>query len=443
MKPAALGLAALLALSLPLPAPAATDAPPPFKGLVLWPDQARDLPGLSAAISLEFAYVTPCSLVPGADPDGSPRYDWAPLERLLDDIASRGHQAILRFRYEYPGETIPEYPGVRGATAVPKHVKALPGYRETHSPNPGGDGPTWYADWSHPGLRAFTLRFFRDAFARYDADPRIAFWEIGFGHWSEYHTSGTPVRLGANFPSKEFQAELLRLADDALRATPWLVSIDAAQPKYSDLAADPALAALGFGLFDDSFMHREHDQGPKSDGYNQRCWRAFGPDRWRRAPCGGEISYYSRRDQREFLSPRGLYGVTWEQAAAAYHMTFVIANDSPDGKFATPGRFREAAAACGYDLRLVRAESAADGALEGAFANDGVAPPYHDIRPALDGRRADTSLRGLAPGETRPFRIPPPDAGDAPVPGDPAARLALVSDKLLPGASVPFRRPAP
>ncbi len=404
----------------------------PLKGIVLWADQAREHPELRQVVSLEFAYVTPSSVVLGVEADGAIRYDWTSFERILDDIASRGDQAIIRFRYEYPNGKTAEYPGIRGATGVPRHVKAMRGYRETFSPNPGGDGPTWYADWSHKGLMDFTLRFYADFAARYDGDSRLAFFEVGFGHWAEYHISGTPVRLGVNFPSREFQTSLMKLLDGAMRQTPWCVSIDSAQAKYSDLARDPALGALGFGLFDDSFMHEEHEIS-SGDGHNERCWRAFGPDRWRRAPCGGEISYYSKRDQRRFLDPGGLYGVTWEAAAAKYHMTFIIANDSLDGPFATPERMRSATRACGYRFRLVRF-AAENGAVTVEIANDGVAPAYHDIRPSLDGVAAGTSLRGLGPGETRVFRIVPPSA-----PGpDAAKRLKLVSSKLLPGAEIPF-----
>ena len=443
---AALAVAPLLALS------AAASPSMPLKGIVLWPDQARAHPELNDVISLEFVYATPSSVVPGANPDGSPRYDWTSLERTLDDIASRGHQAILRFRYEYPGEKVPEYPGVRGATGVPAFLKALPDYKEGFQPNPNGDGPTWYADWSHPKLLEFTERFYRDFAARYDSDPRVAFLEFGFGHWAEYHTCGTEERLGVNFPTLEFQARMLRLLDGSLRATPWAISIDAASKERSEAASDPELRALGFGLFDDSFMHARHDLSQKSGGYNEKGWLAFGADRWRRAPCGGEISYYTRRDQREFLSPRGLYGITWEQAAAKYHMTFVIGNDSLDGRYATPERLREAAGACGYDFRLVRVEQK-DGGLVAVVANDGVAPLYHDAYLSLDGFRSAESLRGLQPGETRDFTLPAPASSAATPSGDTApptnevisddgafSRLRIVSDKLLPGAEIPLRK---
>ena len=408
----------------------------PLKGIVLWRDEARDHPELTDSISLEFSYATPSSLVVGAKPDGSPIIDWAPLEKLLADIASRGHQAILRFRYAYPGEKLPEFPGKRGATGVPKFIKALADYRETFSPNPGGDGPTYYPDWSHPALEDFTLRFFKAFAERYDADPRLAFLEVGFGHWAEYHTHGTAVKLGKNFPSKEFQKVFMEMLSATMRDTPWLVSIDAAQQKYSDLAADPTLAALSFGLFDDSFMHEEHDIG-HGDGWNEQCWRRFGTARWRRAPCGGEVSYYRTRDQREFLSPKGLYGITWKEAAAKYHLTFMIGNDSLAGKFATPKRLLEAAAECGYSFRLASAK--ADGnTLVVEIANDGVAPVYHNAMPAVETARGEIraagTLAGLQPGERRTFRLEFPERP----PKNAAGSLRIVSPKLLPGAALPL-----
>ena len=421
-----------LLFSLPITPSSATGPAAPLKGLVLWPDQARDKPALSREISLEFAYVLPCDLVRSLDPaTGALRCDWSPLDRLLDDIASRGHQAILRFRYEYPGEPLR---GVRGATAVPACVKSLPGYRETFSANPNGDGPTWYADWSHPALRAFTLRFFADFAARYDADPRLAFLEVGFGHWSEWHTCGTPLRPGVNFPSPDFQKTFFRRLADLFERTPWLVSIDAADPDNSPVASDPALLALPFGLFDDSFMHRRHDLA-QGDGYNEKCWRAFGPDRWKRAPCGGEISYYSSKDQRDFLSPTGLYGVTFPSAAAKYHITFMIANDAPEGPHGTPDRFRAAANSTGHRFRLLDARTDGD-RLQFRIRNEGVAPLYHDAYPALGDAQSPKTLRGLLPGGILDFDLP---LGDLP-PADAPARLRLLGPKLLPGAAIPLDR---
>lgn len=373
--------------------------PRPLKGIVLWHDTARAHPELNASISLEFAYMLPNDV---ARAQGD--WDWSAVEGLLDDIRSRGHQAILRFHYVYPGG---KTDGVRGATAVPAFIKSRDDYHETFARNPNGDGPTYYADWSCNALEDFTLDFYRAFAARYDQDPRLAFLEVGFGHWAEYHTCGTPTVPGRNFPTKSFQETFIRTVTSMFAETPVLVSIDAQDPAWSPLADDPVLRDLGFGLFDDSFMHRCHDL-VSGDGYNERCWQRF-PGQWKVGPCGGEISYYAKRDQREFLNPKGLYGVTWAAAAAKYHMTFVIANDCLEGPYATAARIAEAGRECGWRLSLTQPKTDGRSSIVNV-TNVGVAPVYHDIRVRLGGETSSDSLKGLLPGGTRAFVFAPSNA---------------------------------
>ena len=106
----------------------------PMKGIVFWPDQAKDQKDLQKSISLEFSYCLPCAVVKGKT-DDKIDYDWSSFEKMLDDIASRGHQAIVRFRIEYPSATIENASGctekVKGATAVPNYIKANKSYTET------------------------------------------------------------------------------------------------------------------------------------------------------------------------------------------------------------------------------------------------------------------------------------------------------------------------
>lgn len=64
-------------------APAPVDNP--LKGLVPY---ASDVRGRFPH-SLEFNYLPLAAIVVGED-----RYDWSALERLLDGIAARGHQAL-------------------------------------------------------------------------------------------------------------------------------------------------------------------------------------------------------------------------------------------------------------------------------------------------------------------------------------------------------------
>ncbi|MCA9260373.1 MAG: hypothetical protein KDA61_14275, partial [Planctomycetales bacterium] len=66
-------------------APAPVDNP--LKGLVPYQADVRN----RFPHSLEFNYLPYSALV-----KGYAEFDWMPLERLLNDIASRGHQAVFR-----------------------------------------------------------------------------------------------------------------------------------------------------------------------------------------------------------------------------------------------------------------------------------------------------------------------------------------------------------
>lgn len=384
----------------------------PLKGLVLWPGKVREHPELKDSIALEFAYVKPSDVVTGMDEDENFSYDWSSFENTLNDIASRGHQTVMRVRYVYPGEH-------GGTSAVPDCIKNSSGYHETYAADPGGDGPTYYADWSCPLLERFTLKFFRALAERYDDDPRLAFLQVGFGHWAEYHISGTELNLGVNFPTKAFQKQFLTTVGECFTNTPHMISIDAAATERTPIVGDAEVFNLGFGLFDDSFMQRQHELSD-SKGYNERNWIALGyTNRWQGAPNGGEISYFDDGyDQLHFLMPGGIHGVTWAQAAAKYHITFMTASDSPDGDYATPERFKSASEECGWDCR-VSSVVANGNSVTVKVMNYGVAAVYHDIRVRCGEETSTNTLKGILPGEERTFTF------------SQLGILSLVSAKLL------------
>lgn len=85
----------------------------PMTGIVLWADNAKRN---TDAISLEYSYMQYKDIVKGKGV-----YDWTPLEQILDAVASRKHQAIIRFWYTYPGYE----------SAVPQYIRELPDYEET------------------------------------------------------------------------------------------------------------------------------------------------------------------------------------------------------------------------------------------------------------------------------------------------------------------------
>lgn len=374
----------------------------PMTGIVLWDDSGA-LKRAGDAVQLEFSYLKYSDVVSQRD-----EYDWSKVDAKLAAIAARGHQAILRFYFTYVGKP----------TTVPAYIKALPDYRETEGRSE--KKATSFPDWTNAELQRFTIDFYEKFAARYDRDPRLAFLETGFGLWAEYHIYDGPFELGRTFPSKAFQSRFLRHLDKVFRATPWMISVDAVDANYSPIAAEAGLLGLGFGVFDDSFLAKEHAR------VNEKNWDAMDRARWLRAPAGGEFSYYTKHDQQTALAAAGPHGESFEAAARRFHITFIIGNDQP--RYVAVARIREAGMACGYQFRV---ESFRAGASESRviIVNEGVAPLYHDAFPAVNGVRAGESLKLLAPGERREFRVA---AGGA------NPKLTIESDHLVTGQRIEF-----
>jgi hypothetical protein len=369
-------------------------------GIVFWDTSPHND---ADAIQLEYSYMRYGDVV-----SRQGEYDWSPVERKLAAIARRKHQAILRFYDTYPGQM----------TTIPAYIKALPDYKETIGLSEGKR--TGFPDWSHPELRRFLLEFTAKFAARYDRDPRLAFLETGFGLWAEYHIYDGPMQLGKTFPDRAFQAQFFRHLSSVLKRTPWLISIDAAEAERTPFAAQPELQRLNFGLFDDSFLCKDHV------GYNERGWNFFGRERCRRAPAGGEFSYYTAQDQKDALAPHGPHGVSWEEDCRAFRMTFIIGNDQPD--YQPMARIRGAGMASGYKFKILSFE-VSPAASRVTVTNTGVAPIYYDAYAAVNGVRASQSLKGLCPGERRECSIP--SGGDRP-------ELTIECDRLVPGQRIEY-----
>ena len=378
----------------------------PMTGLVLWTDSKSR----ADYIQLEYSYMLYNQVC-----QKQGEFNWNALDKLLADVASRGHQAVIRFRYTYPGY----------ASAVPDYIKALPGYEARWAKADGRSKPdTEYPDWRCEELQRFHQEFHRRFAERYDKDPRLAFVETGFGHWAEYHVYDGLFIAGQTFPSTAFQRDFLPLMDEWFLDTPWLISIDAADGSYgSPFPSTRSLLDLKFGNFDDSFMCEDWD------GYNWESWSFFGKERYRKGPAGGEFSYYSSYDQKHCLDAKGMYGRTFEDLAAKVHLSFIIAADQPGKQSNT--RLKEASMAMGYhfeirDFRIKERESAAV-----LIANTGVAPIYRDAFVEVAGVRGDLNLRTLMPGDEAWVRIP--------CKASPSDRPSIACDHLVPGQVIQYQ----
>jgi hypothetical protein len=373
----------------------------PMTGIVFWSNSGNNN---TEAISLEFSYMLFNEVV-----IDSGVYVWDKVEEKLNDIASRNHQAIFRFRYVYPGYK----------TSVPAYILNRTDYKETVGLSEGRT--TYFPDWENKELMRFTLEFYKKFSARYDNDPRLAFIQVGFGLWGEYHIYDGPFVLGKTFPSKAFQEQFFYNLDTCFVNIPWSISIDAADDTYSPFETQPELKGLKFGLFDDSFMHSTHS------GYNTTCWNFFDRNRYQSSPAGGEFSYYSNYDQAHVLDyPDGPYGKPFETFARDFHITYMIGNDQP--KYQSMERIKEASMASGYRFKLVSIKTKDDSTIF-EILNYGVAPIYYDAYIAVDGIKANETLKFLAPGETKLYTVAANAKG---------AQISIECDKLVPGQKIEF-----
>ncbi|MBE6233665.1 MAG: DUF4832 domain-containing protein [Bacteroidales bacterium] len=377
----------------------------PMTGIVLWNTNGRSITAKDK-IQLEYSYMLYNDV---CKEQGV--YDWTPMDKLLEEVASRGHQAIVRFRYSYVGQQC----------AVPDYIKAWPGYEEMSGKSEGRT--TYFPDWRCEELQRFHLEFHKKFAERYDKDPRLAFVQTGFGLWAEYHIYDGPCKIGRTFPSKEFQETFFKEMQNYFKETTWSISIDAADSFYSPLRAKKELLDIRFGNFDDSFMHETHHE------YNRDCWMFFGEDRYKIAPRGGEFSYYSNFDQKHCLDVEGMYGRTFESQVAEYHMTYILGNDQPG--YQTMDRIKEASMSMGYkfeikDFRVKGNEAAV------LITNIGVAPIYRDAYVAVGGVRGEYSLKNLMPGEDKWIHIKGGGVTADSVP-------EIECDHLVPGQKIEYK----
>ena len=393
--------------------------PQPMTGICLGPwtaDVVNSTHGKS--IQLEFNYFLPCRIVKGCKEDGTIIYDWSYFDEILNDVASRGHQLVARFRYEYPSAD--DVDGIPGSTAVPDYIKQLPDYHETYSESM----VTYYADWSNAELQRFTLQFYTDFAKRYAHDPRLAFLEVGFGHWAEYHIYPTQREYGKNFPSLEYQKKFLLNMSKVSDGLPWLVSKNAADT--SPIPNDEELLALRFGMFEDSFMREYVING----GYNE-CYRKLRTEnRWQTGVIGGEMYCDDEEEINNYLNPKGQFGYTFEEMAQKYNLTFMIHDYAPYSSYGTPERIKQASMATGY--RFVVKRCATDGKSTLLLvSNEGIAPIYRDAYFAIGNVRSETSLKGLLPNKEVWIEI-------AAKPHSDGEDIKIVSDYILPQQEIQF-----
>lgn len=376
------------------PAPSPVDNP--LKGLVPYADPPAD----RFPHSMEFSYLPLSDLMVGKND-----FRWEPLEKLLDDIASRGNHTVFRVYLEYPGKTdgIPKFLEEQGLKV-----------HEYQNTNTAPFPPTKVRtpDYSSPLLRESLATFIAALGKRYDNDPRIGYIHAGLlGTWGEWHT----YPRDDLWASKETQAEVLDAYAKAFQKTPVLLRYPAG-PDHWDQAANEDRP---FGYHDDSFAWATLDTGKKDDSwFFVPALRSAGPkavDKWKTHPIGGEIrpEVWGKIFDRKITIKQAQ---DFEQCVRETHVTWLMDSGMFEKK-ASKERYERAISQVrrmGYDFFVKSADvSIKDGQLDVRCEvfNQGLAPFYRDwsLELALldDSGRilhqqpVDWKLTGLLPGETR------------------------------------------
>ena len=124
-----------------------------------------------------------------------------PLDKLLDEAAARGHQAVFRVFLEWPGRE-----GAIPTFLVKDGLKVFK-FKDL-SAEPPQDNQT--PDYTDPKLRAVLMRFIAALGRKYEGDPRIGFITAGLlGGWGEWH--GIAPRYD-RFADKDLQVSVMKVA---------------------------------------------------------------------------------------------------------------------------------------------------------------------------------------------------------------------------------------
>lgn len=376
------------------PAPSPVDNP--LKGLVPYAHPAAD----RFPHSMEFSYLPLSDLMVGEKD-----FRWEPLDKLLDDIASRGNQTVFRIYLEYPGksEGIPKFLEEQGLKV-----------HEYENTNTAPFPPTKVRtpDYSSPLLKKALTSFIQALGTRYDGDPRIAYIHAGLlGTWGEWHT----YPRDDLWASKETQTLILTAYSKAFQKTPVLLRYPAG-PDHWDQAAN---VDFSFGYHDDSFAWATLDTGKKDDSwFFVPALRSAGPkavDKWKTHPIGGEIrpEVWGKIFDRKITIKQAQ---NFEQCVRETHVSWLMDSGMFEKKASKEryDRAIEQVRRMGYDFFVKSADvSRKDDKVQVQclVINQGIAPFYRDwplevalldeTGKVLHRWPVDWKITGLLPDETR------------------------------------------
>ncbi|WP_318528333.1 fibronectin type III domain-containing protein [Nonomuraea gerenzanensis] len=311
------------------------------------------------------------------DPADCSKINWSILDSALNEIASYGNQAAVRFYMEYPDGS-----GTHPANAIPRCFDGHVPYRT--NTRWGTTSP----DYDNPYLLDALDDFIAAFGARYDGDPRIGFIHLGLiGLWGEWHTWPYDTDTSGDsypnhMPTDAHAAQLLRAYDAAFDETKL-------ELRYPD-SAGGAATGLDLGYHDDSFCFREgsplagvtlpQSLGGAGWAQLQRALNVGAENKWITSSMGGEVR--PEIQTSAFASWPGGSGQVDNMKACIEleHTTWKI-NEQSQGYAADDPDVAAAVRLMGYDLTVDNAyfKNTASGATNVGvrISNHGVAPFYY------------------------------------------------------------------
>ncbi|QDV42023.1 hypothetical protein Enr13x_18660 [Stieleria neptunia] len=368
----------------------------PLKGLVPY---ARPYPDRFPH-SMEFSYLALSDLMLAED-----AFDWRPLEKLLDDIASRGNQAVVRIYVEYPGKKrgIPKYlikGGLKLHTYLNTNTAPLPPKQITT--------PDYEDEQLRSAFRAF-IAAFGD---KYDGDARLAYITAGLlGTWGEWHT----YPRSDLWASKGTQGIVLDAYEAAFPSTPVLLRY----PAGPDHGYQTENASRPFGYHDDSFAWATIDTGKQEDDwFYMPALKAAGGaaiNKWKSHPIGGEIRPEAWGKIFDAPDQWPKQAQSFRDCVSQTHATWLM-DTGLFREVASPQRLERATREVrrmGYDFFVRRAaffpdERTGRCKINLQLINQGVAPFYADwpTEVALVDEAGKIAKRRLVPGLSMRGHLP-------------------------------------
>lgn len=367
--------------------PADSPVDNPLKGLVPYSDPERD----RFPHSMEFDYLPLSALMIGEN-----QFDWKPMDNLLDDIASRGNQAVIRVYMEYPNkkEGIPEH-------LVAAGLKTHQYLNTNTQPLPPSDVIT--PDYNDPKLRAALKSYIAALGKRYDGDPRLAYITAGLlGTWGEWHT----YPRNDLWAGRETQAVVLDAYAAAFTKTPVQLRYPVGTEHWQDEPND----SRPFGYHDDSFAWATLNTGKDEDNwFYMAALQAAGSKalkKWEQHPIGGEIR--PELWGKIFDKNVGIKEAQdFDECVTQTHATWLMDTGLFREQASTERRKRaiKSVRRLGYDFRVLDSDVPQQVAKQKLpislrLTNQGVAPMYHAWAIELAAINADGEIAQTWPAET-------------------------------------------